>query len=355
LSQSPLDAGVELSVVTPVYKAAECLDELYRRLVAVLERTVERFEIVMVNDGSPDDSWRLIEALARRDPRVRAINLSRNFGQHYAITAGLDHCRGRWVVVMDCDLQHEPEDISRLYAKALDGHDIVLVRRLRRRDPVWKRLASRTFVSIYNFLSDVKVDPNISSFSIISARVVAALRSLREGNRTYTLLLHWVGFDVAYIDGEHAKRFAGKSAYSLARSINLAIEGISSQSNRPLRLSIQFGFLLSLASILCAIWLVIRYLLFGVAVEGWTSTMVSLFFLSGLLFANIGVLGLYLGKVFDQTKHRPLYLVKERLNLDSFPPVECVSSAGSNPAALSAATERSAHILTSGRRDEETL
>ena len=341
MSQSPLDAGVELSVVTPVYKAAECLDELYRRLVAVLERTVERFEIVMVNDGSPDDSWRLIEGLARRDPRVRAINLSRNFGQHYAITAGLDQCRGRWVVVMDCDLQHEPEDISRLYAKALDGHDIVLVRRLRRHDPFWKRQTSRAFVAVYNYLSDIKVDPGISSYSIISRRVVAALRSLREGNRTYPLLLHWVGFDVAYIDGEHAKRFAGKSAYSLTKSINLAIESISSQSNRPLRLSIQFGFLLSLASILCAIWLVIRYFLFAVAVEGWTSTMVSLFFLSGLLFANIGVLGLYLGKVFDQTKNRPLYLVKERLNLDTFsPPDETVASAGSDAAVLPVLTGR---------------
>lgn len=319
MSQSPLDAGVELSVVTPVYNAAECLDELYRRLVAVLERTVERFEIVMVNDGSADDSWRLIVGLARRDSRVRAINLSRNFGQHYAITAGLDHCRGRWVVVMDCDLQHAPEDISRLYAKALEGHDIVFVRRLRRHDPFWKRQTSRAFVAVYNYLSDIKVDPGISSYSIISRRVVAALRSLREGNRTYPLLLHWVGFDVAHIDGEHAKRFAGKSTYSFARSINLAIESISSQSNRPLRLSIQFGFLLSLTSILCAIWLVIRYFLFRVAVEGWTSTMVALFFLSGLLFANIGVLGLYLGKVFDQTKNRPLYFVKERLNVDPYP------------------------------------
>ena len=139
---------------------------------------------------------------------------------------------------------------------------------------------------------------------------------VREGNRTYPLLLHWVGFDVAYIDGEHAKRFAGKSAYSLTKSINLAIESICSQSNRPLRLSIQFGFLLSLASLLFALWLVIRYFLFHVTVEGWTSTMVSLFFLSGLLFANIGVLGLYLGKVFDESKRRPLYFVKERLNLD---------------------------------------
>lgn len=318
----PSTAEVEISVVTPIYKAAECVEELYRRLVAVLEQNGEPFEIVMVNDASPDDSWRLIQNLARRDPRVRAINLSRNFGQHYAITAGLDHARGRYVVVMDCDLQHVPEDISRLYAKALEGHDIVLVRRLRRHDSLFKKLASRAFIALYNYLSDIKVDPDISSYSIISHRVAEALRSLREGNRTYPLLLHWVGFDVAYIDGEHAKRFAGKSAYSLAKSINLAIESVCSQSNRPLRLSIQFGFLLSLASLLFAVWLVVRYFIFRVAVEGWTSTMVSLFFLSGLLFANIGVLGLYLGKVFDESKRRPLYFVKERLNVEPLPPVE---------------------------------
>ena len=310
------ESRIELSVITPVYKAEECLEELYRRLVAVLERTGEPFEIVMVNDGSPDDSWRLIRELASRDARVKGINLSRNFGQHYAITAGLDHCRGRFVVVMDCDLQHVPEDISRLYAKALEGHDIVFVRRLRRHDSMMKKLASRAFMAVYNYLTDIKVGSDISSYSIISHRVVAALRLVREGNRTYPLLLHWVGFDVAYIDGEHAKRFAGKSAYSLTKSINLAIESICSQSNRPLRLSIQFGFLLSLASLLFALWLVIRYFLFHVTVEGWTSTMVSLFFLSGLLFANIGVLGLYLGKVFDESKRRPLYFVKERLNLD---------------------------------------
>jgi polyisoprenyl-phosphate glycosyltransferase len=310
------ESQIEISIITPVYKAEECLEELYRRLVAVLERTGEPFEILMVNDGSPDDSWRLIRELAGRDARVKGINLSRNFGQHYAITAGLDHCRGRFVVVMDCDLQHVPEDISRLYAQALDGHDIVLVRRMRRYDSPFKKLASRLFITLYNYLSDIKVDPDISSYSMISRRVVEALQSLREGNRTYPLLLHWIGYDVAYIDGEHAKRFAGKSAYNLAKSINLAIESVCSQSNRPLRLSIQFGFLLSLGSIVFAVWLAIRYFFLNATVAGWTSTMVSLFFLSGLLFANIGILGLYLGKVFDESKRRPLYFVKERLNLD---------------------------------------
>jgi len=309
-----MKSPLEISVVTPVYKAQECVEELYLRLVKVLEKTVTSFEIIMVNDCSPDDSWRLIEAMAQRDPRVVGINLSRNFGQHYAITAGLDHARGNWVVVMDCDLQHPPEDIGRLYRKALEGFDIVFVKRTKRHDPFLKRLASRLFGIVYNVLSEIKLRENVSTFSIISARVAESIRSLKEGNRNYGFLLQWVGYDVATIEGEHARRFAGKSSYGFWRSVNHAIESLCSQSNRPLQLSIQFGFLLSFMAVSYAIWLAIGYYLFGVEVAGWTSVMVSMFFLSGLLFANIGVLGLYLGKVFDQSKDRPLYIVKDRLN-----------------------------------------
>jgi polyisoprenyl-phosphate glycosyltransferase len=314
----PISEGeIGISVVTPVYKAPDCLPELHRRLVAVLERIGEPFEILMVNDASPDHSWQVIEGLARRDPRVRGINLSRNFGQHYAITAGLDHARGRFVVVMDCDLQHVPEDIARLYAKAQEGYDIVFVRRVTRRDTFLKKLSSRAFTMLYNTLTDFRIDPRISTYSIISRRVADAVRRLSEGNRNYALLLHWVGFDMGYIDGEHAERFAGRSAYSFARLFSFAIDSITGQSNRPMRLSIQFGFYLSIAAQLYAVWLALRYWVWGVRVEGWTSVMVAIFFLSGLAFANIGVLGVYLGKVFDESRRRPLYVVKDRLNFDA--------------------------------------
>jgi polyisoprenyl-phosphate glycosyltransferase len=314
---NPAASEIGISVVTPVYKAPDCLPELYRRLVTVLERIGEPFEILLVNDASPDNSWQLIEGLAQRDPRVRGINLSRNFGQHYAIAAGLDHARGRWVVVMDCDLQHVPEDIPRLYAKAREGYDIVFVRRVTRRDTFLKKLSSRAFTTLYNTLTDFRIDPRISTYSIISRRVADAVRRLSEGNRNYALLLHWVGFDMAYIDGEHAERFAGRSAYSFAKLFAFAIDSITGQSNRPMRLSIQFGFYLSAAAQLYAVWLAIRYFFWGVHVEGWTSVMVAIFFLSGLAFANIGVLGLYLGKVFDESRRRPLYVVKDVLNFDA--------------------------------------
>jgi polyisoprenyl-phosphate glycosyltransferase len=320
VTQPDIEPRIDISVVTPVYKAADCLEELYRRLVDVLERTVDEFEIIMVNDASPDRCWGIIQQLAARDPRVRGVNLSRNFGQHCAIAAGLDHARGERVVVMDCDLQHVPEDIARLYQKSLEGHDIVFVRRVVRHDTFFKKLSSRAFTTLYNTLTEFKIDPRISTYSIITRRVADALRGLSEGGRSYTLLLHWVGFDMAYIDGKHAERFAGKSAYSFGKALAFAIDSITAQSNRPMQLSIQFGFFLSIAAQLYALWLAIRYFIWRVPVEGWTSLMVAIFFLSGLLFANIGVVGLYLGKVFDEARRRPLYVVMDRTNFDSAGP-----------------------------------
>ena len=301
-------------MVTPVYNASDCIEELYRRLVNTLEEIVDTFEIIMVNDASPDDLWEKIVSLAELDPRVKGINLSRNFGQHLAIAAGIDHAQGDWIVVMDCDLQHAPEDIGRLYHKALEGYDVVLTQRLNRKDPFTKRAASKAFAFVYNWLSDVKLHSSVSNFSVISKQVADTLRCLRERNRSYILLLLWLGFDAAYVDVEHAKRFSGKSSYTFSKSLNFAIESIASQSNRPLRLSIKFGFLLSSFSLLSGVSLILRYFATGIGVEGWTSVMVSLFFIGGLLFANIGLLGLYLGKVFDETKNRPLYVVQQSVN-----------------------------------------
>jgi dolichol-phosphate mannosyltransferase len=307
---------IEISVVTPVYQARDCLGELYRRLVDVLQPLPGGFEIVMVNDASPDDSWQQIQELAGRDGRVRGIDLSRNFGQHCAITAGIDHARGEWVVVMDCDLQHRPEAIPQLYRKAKEGYDIVFARRARRRDTLLKRLLSKAFSAVYNTLSDVKLDNSISNFSIVSRDVVENVRRLREANRSYPLLLRWLGYRTACIEVEHSDRFAGESSYNLRRSVRFAVESITAQSNKPLWLSIYLGFGLSFFSLLFGLYYITRYFLHGIGVPGWTSVIVSLYFIGGLLFANLGVLGLYLGNVFNQTKNRPLYVVRRGVNLD---------------------------------------
>jgi len=312
-----LSNRVKISIVSPVYHASGCLRELYQRLVQVLEGLGEDFEIVLVNDGSPDDSWDIILELAAGDSRVKGVNLSRNFGQHCAITAGLDHAAGDWIVVMDCDLQDQPEEIPQLYAKALEGYQIVFARRTNRKDTLIKKACSRIFHRLYHFLSDIKIDPHVSNFSIASRHVVDAMLNLRERNRAYSVFLQWLGFQTTYIDVEHGKRFSGKSSYGFTKSVRVAVEAITSQSNKPLRLSIYIGFLMSIVSFVYATYRIVRYYTHGVDVDGWTSLMVAVVFIGGLILANLGVMGLYLGKVFDESKHRPLYVTQQLVNLQA--------------------------------------
>lgn len=306
MSEHPL-----ISVVTPVYGCGVMLEQLYKRLLAVLVPITEEFEIIMINDASPDSAWEEICALAEKDSRVKGIKLSRNFGQHHAISAGLDFVRSDWTIVMDCDLQDQPEEIIKLYNKAQEGYDIVFGRRAQRKDRTFKKLGSRLFYKIYGYFTESKIDNSIANFSIISKKVLTNLQSFREHSRMYPLFVNWVGFKRIDIDIEHSSREEGKSTYTLSKLVNLAIDGIVSQSNKPLRISIKFGFLLSFFSLLFALWLMARYFIFSVPVAGWTSVMVSIYFIGGLLFANMGILGLYIGKIFDETKNRPIYIVQE--------------------------------------------
>lgn len=305
---------IHISVVTPVYGCCASLDLLYERLIKTLSSITDDFEIIMVNDASPDNAWEKIKLLASQDSRVKGINFSRNFGQHRAITAGLDYAQGDWTVVMDCDLQDQPEEILKLYEKVQEGYDVVWGKRVDRKDSFFKRLGSKLFYKVYDYFTEKKSDSSIANFSIISKQVVKQLCKLQEQNRNFPLFVEWLGFNVAQIDIEHAAREEGKSSYTLSKLINFAVDSIVSQSNKPLRLSIQFGFLLSLLSMIFAIYLISRYFLFGVPVAGWTSVMVSIYFIGGLLFANMGILGLYLGKIFDETKNRQIYIVKDTIN-----------------------------------------
>jgi polyisoprenyl-phosphate glycosyltransferase len=307
-----------ISVVAPAYRCAECIPELCRRLTTVLEGIDSNFEIVIVNDASPDRDWEVIQQMARSDRRIKGVNLSRNFGQHHAITAGVDHARGDWVVVMDCDLQDQPEEIVKLYeAATVQGYDTVFARRENRQDSFFKIFLSRSFNLVLNRLVDLRVTSGIANFSIFSRRVADSYRRLREGSRSHGLTLLWCGFKVGYVNAVHASRFAGRTTYNLRRSIWLAIESITSQSNRPLRISIRFGFAMAALALCFACYFAVRSLFFGVAVSGWTSTIVSLYLLGGMMIANMGLVGLYLGKVFDETKRRPIYIVAETLNVDS--------------------------------------
>lgn len=308
--------NVYFSVITPVYGCCKSLEPLHERLCATLGVINECFEIIMVNDASPDGAWEVITQLAIKDQRVKGIQLSRNFGQHNAITAGLDIATGKWIIVMDCDLQDRPEEILKLYAKAQEGYDIVWGKRVERQDNFVKKLGSYCYHRLYDYFTERRTDAAIANFSIISNPVLQEIKKFTEQGRSFPLFVEWVGFDTAMIEIVHAKREFGKSAYTFRKLIRFAIDSIVSQSNRPLRLSIQIGFLLAFFSLIYAIWLIIRYFSFGTAVEGWTSVMVSIYFLAGLLLANLGFIGLYIGKIFDETKGRPLYVIKSTINLE---------------------------------------
>jgi len=301
-----------ITVVIPVYGCCDSLKNLYARLVKTIEVITTDFDIIMVNDASPDNSWAIIKELAVKDNRVKGINLSRNFGQHRAITAGIDQVNSDWTVVMDCDLQDQPEEILKLYNKAKEGFDIVFGRRVERQDSFLKKLGSYVFYKIYSYFTESQVDGSVANFSIISKKGIESLQGMREQNRAYPLFVNWIGFNRVNIDIEHGHREQGKSSYTLRKLINLAFDSIISQSNKPLKLSIKFGFVLSFLSMIYGLWLTLMYYAYSVPVAGWTSVMVSLYFIGGLLFANMGILGLYIGKAFDETKQRPLYIIQEK-------------------------------------------
>ena len=313
-----------ISVVIPVYKAEKSLDELYRLLRISLEKITENFEIVLVEDCSGDASWQVIERLARADPRVRGMTFSRNFGQHYGITAGLDHCRGDWVVVMDCDLQDRPEEIPRLYAKAQDGYEIVLASRGTRNDPWLKRVTSRVFYRLFSYLADIDYDGDSGNFRIMSRKVVTNFRGMREQLRFFGGLVQWMGFPTARINVQHGARHEGKSTYTVAKLFKLASDTVIAYSDKPLRIAVRLGFVMASLAFCYGTYILGHALIYGSPIPGWNSLIVSLYFIGGIIISILGIIGIYLGKTFDETKKRPLYIIDRT----TFQPARGLESAG---------------------------
>ncbi len=300
-----------ISVVVPVYGCATCLPSLCQRLKATLQQLTDNYEIILVNDASPDNAWTVIKELAHQDPLIKGVNLSRNFGQHYAITAGLSYADADWVVVMDCDLQDQPEEISKLYRKAQQGYDQVVGVRKNRQDNFMKKFTSWLFYVVFNYLTDKALDNRIANFGIYSHKVIQSILRYPEKDRSFGLLAVLVGFPRAEIEIEHAQRPNGESAYTFGKRLSLALDHILSHSNKPLLLAVKMGFLCSFISSLYALWLIIRYFLWAYITEGWTSVMVSLFFVSGMIISVTGMVGIYIGKIYNEVKQRPLYIVQE--------------------------------------------
>lgn len=305
---------MHLSIIIPIYRAENYLIELYNRLIVTLESITQHFEIIMIDDCSDDHSWEIIIQLARSDARVKGFKFSRNFGQHYGITAGLDYCKGDWAIVMDCDLQDQPEEIPKLYQKALEGYEIVLAKRKNRKDPVIKRFFSWLFYKIFSYFLDLQYDGEVGNFRILSKKVVSTFRLMRENLRFFGGMISWMGYQTTSIDVEHAKKDNNKSTYSLQKLCKLASDSIIAYSDKPLRLAIRLGFIMAMLSFLYGSTLFIKAFIYRSPVPGWTSLIVSLYFIGGIIIVILGIIGIYLGKTFDEAKKRPLYIIEEVVN-----------------------------------------
>ena len=310
-----MNNNIQISIVSPVYRAEKMVHMLVERIVKSVSTITEDFEIILVNDASPDASWSVIEYECAQDKRVKGINLSRNFGQHYAITAGLHYAQGEWVVVMDCDLQDRPEEIPALYQKAMEGYDIVYARRKQRQDKWLKRTTSRMFNAVLNWLSGLKKDKEVANFGIYNRKVIAEYIKIPEYARSFGSLIRYLGFRTTAIDVQHALRAEGKSSYTLHRMLKLTFDVIISNSNKPLRMAVGLGFGMSVLSFLLALYNVVARMVGIISFPGYTTTVFSIWFVGGLMLFVMGVLGLYIGKIFDQVKGRPIYIVRNTINI----------------------------------------
>lgn len=307
----------KISVVVPEYKGASMLGLLLERLDKALISISENYEVILVNDCSPDNVWEEIKRFAEKDKRVIGLNLSKNYGEHYAISAGLKYAKGEWVVVMDCDLQNRPEDIPALYAKAQEGWDIVHARRVHKQFGFWKRISSHVFHAVYDWMSGRKSDESIAEFGIYSAKVIAEYNKLQEVSRSFNMLIDFLGFRVTSIEVQHDARADEEgSSYTLKKLLKLAFHSIIADSNKPLRMAVQLGFTISALSFFLALYNVIAYFFDLAIVRGYTTTIFSIWFATGMILSMLGILGLYIGKIFDQVKQRPIYIVMETVNAD---------------------------------------
>ena len=311
---------LDISVVIPVYGCRDSLYELYTRLSNTLKKITEDYEIILVNDACPLGSWEVIEDICANDPKVKGIDFSRNFGQHRAILAGLDSCVGEAVVVMDCDLQDRPEHIIQMYEKLQEGYDVVWARRINRKDTGAVRFFSKLFYRLCNLFTDRDIDANLSNYSIARKKVIKEQCRMRERCRDFSVFQQWLGFNTTILDLESDERGSGKSSYRFTKKLRLALEIVTSQSNRPLYISIAFGFAFVILSVVIIIYYLINYFVFGDVIEGWTSLLISLYMIGGIVMMFLGVIGLYIGRIFDETKNRPLYVVRTRRNQNGSDP-----------------------------------
>lgn len=305
---------MKISVVVPVYGCPEALKPLHERLVNTILKITDDYEIILVNDGCPKGSWSEVQEICEKDKKVVGINLSRNFGQKNATNAGIEYSTGDYVVLMDCDLQDKPEAIEELYNKIQEGHDIVYVARKERKDNFFVKFCSKSFYKVYNYMVEGHFNSDIANYCMVRRMVVDEYCKLPEHNKDFVTILSWMGYRSATIHVESDNRLEGKSSYNMRRKINLAVDMITFQSNKPLHFFIKLGIGIGFLALCYLAYQVAMYFIDGTAPMGWTSTIAIVSLIGGLQLVSLGVIGIYIGNIFNETKNRKSYFIQEIIN-----------------------------------------
>jgi len=306
---------MELSVVVTIFNSEKSLLELNKKIISVCSSLTSDYEIIYVDDRSPDNSWDILKKISSQYESIKALRFSRNFGQHTAISAGLHNTSGKYVVMMDGDLQDNPEIIDQLYKKIKsEPSQIIYVRRINRKDSNSKKLSSKIYNYVFSKLSGINSDPSIGTFRIMTKKVVESFNQFPETNKYIGGVFYWMNFAPSYLEAEHYERKYGKSNYTLKKMVKLAINGIVSYSNKPLTLSIYFGLLCSLLSFLMGMIFIVRKIVYDISITGYSSIIVSIYFLSGIVLMVLGIMGKYIAMIYEQSRSRPEYLIEETIN-----------------------------------------
>jgi dolichol-phosphate mannosyltransferase len=308
---------VQYSVVIPVYNEEEVLDVCYRRVKDVMEKTGEEYEIIFVNDGSHDSTPQKLENLSLLDRHVKWIDFSRNFGHQIAITAGMDAASGEAVIVMDADLQDPPELILEMIDKWKEGYNVVYAKRQKRQGETWfKKVTAALFYRLLRKLTDLEIPLDTGDFRLIDRKVCDVLKTLKEKNRFVRGIVTWVGFRQTAVEYVRDPRYAGETKYPLKKMLKLSIDAITSFSYKPLMIASYVGFAMSSLSFLYLLYVLYLRLFSHDTVAGWASIVSIMLFFNGITLMMLGVMGQYIGRIYDEARNRPLYVVKRTMGFD---------------------------------------
>lgn len=305
------------SVIVPMFNEEEVIEHTYNRLKRVMDCSEEDYELIFVNDGSVDRTAEIVEAICRRDPKVRLIQFSRNFGHQIAISAGMDYAAGQSIVIIDADLQDPPEVILEMLDKWREGYEVVYGKRMKRKgETVFKKVTAKMFYRLLGKMTQVDIPLDTGDFRLIDRKVCDVLKGLKEKNRFVRGLVGWAGFRQTRVEYVREERFAGVTKYPLRKMLRFAADGITSFSHKPLKIASYVGFVLSFSSfVYLFVVLLQKWLELGM-VPGWASIVAINLFFNGIVLMLLGVMGEYIGRIYDETKDRPLYIVREKVGFE---------------------------------------